>query len=244
MEKEVLSLLHHTSHRPFPLPQKKWTLYQEWKDVIFIHTKVEQELAASLIPPGLELDLVEGKAWLSFVIFHTPVSMLRTLPGMKVLPSFCELNLRTYVTRNGMPGIHFIHIKANKHLPVLTNKLFSLLPYQYAPIRCSNMNRRYFMNEGTGRNLVDVDFLPDKKIMNKSYLDKWLTERYVAWQASGKSLYSYYIHHDAWDLYSVKPRYQVVRYQQPQLLLNHADDLFIHFSPLQKALLWQRERAD
>ena len=219
-------------------------LYQVWKDVIFINTKIDRQLAASLIPPGLEPDLYDGEAWLSFVIFHTPVSMLRALPGMQILPSFCELNLRTYVTMNGIPGIHFIHIKANKHLPVFINKVFSLLPYQYAPIKCSQMNRRYFMNEETRKNLVDVDFLPDKKIVHKSPLDKWLTERYIAWQASGSSLYSYHIHHEAWDLYSVKPRYQVVRYQQPQLLLNHSDDLFIHFSPLQKALLWQREKVE
>lgn len=111
-----------------------------------------------------------------------------------------------------------------------------------APIQCSNTNRRYFMNDGSNKNLVDVDFIPDKKIMKKNQLDKWLTERYCAWQVSGNSLYKYQIHHPEWDLYSVTPRYQVIRYQQPFLLLNHSDDLFIHFSPVQKALLWQREK--
>ena len=102
-------ILKDTAHRYYPLPKKHWLLYQEWHQVLLLHWSVEAELLNKLIPEGLKLDLFNGRAYLSIVGFN--VENFRSF-FMKIpfIGHFKEINLRTYVTCNGIKGVYFFAV--------------------------------------------------------------------------------------------------------------------------------------
>src|SRR5947209_3331320 len=118
----IENVLLDNKHRPFPMPQYPWKYYQEWHDVIFANWKVDVTSLRALIPSALELDLFEVNAWASLVAFTIKHLRPRYIPSLKVLSHFHEVNLRTYVIRNGKPGIYFLSIEAQKLASALMAK--------------------------------------------------------------------------------------------------------------------------
>ena len=51
-----MSILDHTAHRPWPVPDGPWFLTQTWSDLLFAHWPVPAEALRPHIPPGLQLD--------------------------------------------------------------------------------------------------------------------------------------------------------------------------------------------
>lgn len=62
-------LQKETAHRPWPLPRTKWKYYQEWNDAIFLHWPVEKKELEKHVPKELEIDTINGQAWVSIVAF-------------------------------------------------------------------------------------------------------------------------------------------------------------------------------
>jgi uncharacterized protein len=234
-------LLQFTKHRPFPLSKKPWFIYQQWKDVLFLHSPVEPELVKPLLPDGLKLDVISGYAWVSVVLFTITDLRIRVLPVLPLLPAFNEMNLRTYVVRDNIPGIHFMQIKASDQKAVLLNRMMTKLPYQYADIR-KTPEFHYLMNAEIEHNLLDIDFNSGPFFHDVPNLDRWLTERYCSYQHDGKNLYRYHIHHPKWPLYYVQTNYNLLRYKLRDLYLTDQSVHLMHYSPLQSALIWPRER--
>src|SRR5205823_7360641 len=75
---------------------------QEWRDLLFIHWRIEAGALRPLVHPRLLVDEYDGSAWVT----ATPFTLRRPrLRGLPPLPDFLELNLRTYVTLPGKgPG--------------------------------------------------------------------------------------------------------------------------------------------
>jgi uncharacterized protein YqjF (DUF2071 family) len=173
-------LLQFTKHRPFPLPNNNWFIYQQWKDVLFLHSPVKPDAVRPLIPDCLTLDLISGYAWVSVVAFAITDMRLRMLPVLLILPEFNELNLRTYVQHGRTPGIYFLQINASSERVVLMNRLMTKLRYQYADIK-KETSYHYFMTAEKGNNVLDIDFSPGPFYNEVSTLDRWLTERYCSY---------------------------------------------------------------
>jgi uncharacterized protein YqjF (DUF2071 family) len=103
-----------------------------WRDVFFAHWPVDPETVAATLPPGLSVDTdEEGRAWLSVVGFVMDDIAPRFSP---VGLSFPELNLRTYVERDGAPGIYFYNLDADDRLGVPVARSLFQLPYYRAEI--------------------------------------------------------------------------------------------------------------
>lgn len=235
-------LLKATAHRPFPLPQRPWLCYQTWKRTLFIHCAVDPALIRQLLPPFLTPDYTQQQGWISFVCFANTDMRMRLLQALPVLPPFYEVNVRTYVTFQGIPGIYFLHIKADKKWPVLMNRLLTKLPYQLTPVTYTPPFR-YFMTESDKDNFLDINYIPGQPVMNKSPLDKWLTERYCCYQDDGQHLYRYHIHHPEWSLQQASIHHQVLRYHLSGTTLTHASTSLLHYAPVQHALIWHHERV-
>src|SRR5690606_40671772 len=62
--------------------------------LLFMHWRVPAESLRRLIPPGLDLDLFEGEAWIGVVPFRMSGVRPRFLPGLPGLSAFPELNVR------------------------------------------------------------------------------------------------------------------------------------------------------
>lgn len=235
-------LLQFTKHRPFPLSDTKWLLYQQWKDVLFLHSPVVPGLLKPLLPGGLTLDIISGYAWLSVVVFAVENSRARLMPFMPVLPPFNELNLRTYVRFNDIPGIYFLQIKASSKQAVFMNRVMTKLRYQYGDIR-NIPPFHYLASTDSGSNILDIDFHPGAFFSVVPGLDRWLTERYCCYQDDGPKLYRYDIHHAVWPLYDVLTNYHMLRYNFPEWYLTEQSVHLLHYSPLQSALIWPRKRV-
>src|SRR5215470_7033130 len=122
-------LLAHTDHRPIPLPKKPWMMIQRWHDLLFAHWEIPAEQLRPLVAPQLELDLFQGKAYVAVAPFHMSNVRPRFVPPLPGLSRFPELNLRTYVTYGGIPGVYFFSLDA-ANLPAVWNaRIGYALPY-------------------------------------------------------------------------------------------------------------------
>ena len=95
-------------HRPPGQP----VMHQEWGKLLFMHWRIPESLLRPHIPRSLEIDTYGDSAWIAI----TPFTMwdIRGLPPyMPPIPgldSMNELNVRTYVHYNGVPGVWFFSL--------------------------------------------------------------------------------------------------------------------------------------
>jgi uncharacterized protein YqjF (DUF2071 family) len=82
-------------------------LTAEWNNVLLLNYAVDASLLERFVPAGTELDLFEGRAYLSLVGFE--FNRLRVFDlAVPFHQSFEEVNLRFYVKRSSRRGVAFI----------------------------------------------------------------------------------------------------------------------------------------
>lgn len=117
-------------HRPYPLPKGPWAISMSWHDLLFMHWPVPVEALRPHVPPALTLDTFDGSAaWLAVVPFRMSGVRPHFLPAVPALSNFPELNLRTYVTHAGKPGIWFFSLDAHNKVAVRLARATFGLPY-------------------------------------------------------------------------------------------------------------------
>ncbi|WP_201741154.1 YqjF family protein [Salinigranum halophilum] len=104
-----------------------------WRHLLFANYPVPPETVAAHLPDALTVDTFDGDAWLSVVPFTNVDVRPKGLPA-SVGVDLPELNLRTYVTCGGEPGVYFFSLDAQGLLSVLGARLFHRLPYYYARV--------------------------------------------------------------------------------------------------------------
>lgn len=205
--KEILS---HTKHRPFPIPEGPWLMKQGWNDLLCAHWPVHTEDLLPLIPRGLELELWEGRPWISLIPFRLSPLRVRGVPPLPFVSDFLELNVRTYVTRNGKPGIFFFNLEASSKLAVAGARTAAHLPYHHAQMSIGYGNHESIHYESVRKHQLagDVAFQGTYKPLNDKVahanpgsLIHWLTERYCLYtvSSSGEILVGD-IHHLPWPI--------------------------------------------
>src|SRR6267143_1137061 len=133
-------VLKEVAHRLWPLPAGPWVMAQSWHDLLFAHWQVDVIVLRSLLPSQLQIDTFEGSAWLAVVPFRMTSVRLRGTPAMPGLSAFPELNVRTYVTCDGKPGVWFFSLDAGNSLAVAIARAWFHLPYFRARMSCSERN--------------------------------------------------------------------------------------------------------
>jgi uncharacterized protein YqjF (DUF2071 family) len=123
-------ILANTRHRPYTVPARPWKYYQEWNATIFLHYKVDADLLQTLLPKGLSLDLYEKEAWVTVALFSVNGLRPHWLPPLAGISNFHEVNIRTYVVRQGVPGIFFLLLDASKRSSATLGRIFGRLPYE------------------------------------------------------------------------------------------------------------------
>lgn len=104
-----------------------------WRHLLFANWPVDAELIDARLPDALSVQTHDGSGWLSIIPFVNVDVRPRGLPSQAGIP-LPELNLRTYVTCDGEPGIYFFNLDAQGLLSVLGARLLHRLPYYYARI--------------------------------------------------------------------------------------------------------------
>ena len=109
-----------------------------WYDLLFMHWPVPAPMLRPLIPAGLKLDTYEGEAWVGVVPFGMSRVRPRFAPPIPWVSKFLELNVRTYVTARGKPGVWFFSLDAANPLAVRVARRTFHLPYFDAKMSMCN----------------------------------------------------------------------------------------------------------
>ncbi|MEZ6079690.1 MAG: DUF2071 domain-containing protein [Pirellulaceae bacterium] len=107
-----------TTDRTWDLPKQPWIMGMTWSELLFAHWPVDPSVLAPLLPQGLSLDIREDKAWIGVVPFLMSDVAPRCCPSIPKLSRFLELNVRTYVTYAGKPGVWFFSLDAASRIAV------------------------------------------------------------------------------------------------------------------------------
>jgi len=105
-----------------------------WHDLCFLHWRVDPARLAPLLPAGLTLDTFDDAAWIGVVPFRMSDVSVRLTPRVRRLADFAELNVRTYVTAAGKPGVWFFSLDATQPVAVRVARSIFHLPYHDARI--------------------------------------------------------------------------------------------------------------
>ena len=192
----------------FPAPVKRPVMVQEWRDVAFLHWRVDPSVVDRLTPEGLEPDTFDGSAWVGLVAFHMIDIGLPHTPAVPYLGTFPETNVRTYVKdRSGRPGVWFHSLEASRLLPVWVARAGYDLPYMWARMSIARSegtiryasSRRWPGPNGAG-GVLSIE--PEREPHAPDALDDFLTSRWglYATGRSGKLSYAP-VEHPAWPLH-------------------------------------------
>jgi uncharacterized protein YqjF (DUF2071 family) len=194
------------SHRPWPLPSRPWLMGQTWHDLLFAHWAVDPAALSRVLHPSIPLDLWDGKAWIGVTPFGIRGAHPRGLPPPPGLASFPELNVRTYATVDGKPGIHFLSLDAGSAAAVLAARRFYRLPYFRATMRI-DLHGDAVTYDSRRLHGPRADFRATyaptgpARAATPGTLDWWLAERYCLYTVDERGrLLRGDIHHPPWPL--------------------------------------------
>ena len=182
-------------------------MHQTWGKLLFIHWPIDAALLRPLIPRQLEIDTFDGSAWIGVIPFTMWGIRGAFLPPIPGTSAFHELNVRTYVYLNGVPGVWFFSLDAASKLGVWGARKFYHLPYFLAHMSLDQIGGTISYsshrsdNDGPPAELQARwsigDPLPESTLGS---LDFFLTERYCLYSENNGEVYRGRIHHQPWPL--------------------------------------------
>jgi uncharacterized protein YqjF (DUF2071 family) len=239
------AVLGETGHRPWPLPREPWLMGQVWTDLLFAHWPVPAVSLAPVVPPELPLDTYEGKAWIGVTPFRVRGLRLRGTAPVPVLSSFAEINVRTYVTLEGRPGIFFLSLDASSRPAVFAARRSYRLPYFRAAIEMETGGKGVrFVSRRVSQDGPAAEFAAEygprggRLPVVAGSLERWLTERYCLYTLDERQrVYRADIHHPPWPLRRAWAELSANTMALPFELDLDGEPL-LHFSPRQDVALW------
>lgn len=167
--------------------------WMHWSNIFFVHWRVPSEQLEPRIPPGLNLDLFKGDAYVSLVALRVigpapwPVHLLPLS-----IPGYHQLNVRTYVSTDSGRGIFLLETLVDRLLPAFGARFLGM-PYRlehdlYLNVRENNVSLH----------APDIDIEGEAgDTASQTSLVSFLTERYrVYTRAPGGSIYGVHIEHE------------------------------------------------
>ncbi|HEU4963839.1 MAG TPA: DUF2071 domain-containing protein [Bacilli bacterium] len=184
----------------------KWQVYQEFQNVVFCHYPLDTEVLRPHVPQELPLDAFEGKAYVSLVGLLLRDCHLR---WNKLFPlNFQQLNVRTYVTIDGKPGVYFLSMDANSWLMTTVGRVFYDMAYYHAQASSKQdgeWTTYRYQRKGADPNppRFDVRFRPTGEPFEAQpgSLEQFLAERYWMYQVDKDgSIYAGELFHPHWKM--------------------------------------------
>jgi uncharacterized protein YqjF (DUF2071 family) len=200
--------LDERDHRPWPLPEGPWIMGQTWEHLLFAHWRVPFEQLRTVVHPEIPIDTFDGSAWIGVTPFTVNGMHVRGTPPPPGLSSFHEINVRTYATIEGKPGIYFLSLDAASRLAVETARRVYRVPYFDAEIGVENEDGRIrYTHERTQADGPPAGFAAEYRPTGPVYnaapgsFDHWATERYCLYTVDDEGrIQRGDIHHPPWPL--------------------------------------------
>jgi uncharacterized protein YqjF (DUF2071 family) len=227
-------------------------MFQRWHDLLFMHWPLPAEQVRSAMPEALRpnLETYDGQAWVGVIPFWMSHIHARGLPPMPGFSSFPELNVRTYVSVNGVPGVYFFSLDASNLTAVCAARIGYALNYVYAQMRADALPdsgidylcvRKHpplpAEFRGTYRPVGPVNFA------EKGSLADFVTNRYCLYAVRGKQILRGHIHHEPWPLQAAEAQVEVNTMAQSHGIHLAESVPVLHFAKQMDVLIWWPERA-
>lgn len=231
-------------HPPAP-PAGPWVMVQRWHDLLFAHWRSPIADLRPLIPPPLEIETFEGDAWIGVVPFYMSGVRMRATPPLPTANAFEELNVRTYVTLDGRPGVWFFSLDAASSLAVLGARLGIRLPYFRASMRMSRVDdavtyhsERWAIAGGPAAFHATYRPIGPASHPAPATLDHFLTERYCLYASDDRRIWRVDIFHPRWNLQpgaATIERNSMIAAAGVRAL---GHDPLLHFAAFQEVRVW------
>ena len=242
-------ILDEVTHRPWPLPDGPWLMTQSWHDLLFAHWPVDARALQDRLPAGLPLDTFDGQGWIGVVPFHMTNVAPRGVPALPFVSSFVELNVRTYVTLHGKPGVYFFSLDANSSLAVAAARTLFRLPYFVATMSVEQQGSGFVYTSARNTRMKGVaEFaatyrpIGSMQLPKPGTLEHFLTERYCLYtvDASHRAR-RLEIHHPPWRLQEADATIAVNTMAEAAGIRLPSTAPLLHFSRRQDMVAWGAE---
>lgn len=244
--------LKHVAHRPWPVPAAPWIMVQTWNDLLFAHWPIAAEALRPLVPTALPLDKFDGQCWVAVTPFHMSGVRPRCIPSIPGTSRFPELNVRTYVTLGGKPGVFFFSLDAASKLAVRAARATYKLPYFFADMRVVEKDGWIQYESHRQRSSVSEDaelhiqYRPKEPVRVRAAgtLEHWLTERYCLYTVSERTVFRAEIHHEPWPLQDAEAQVSTNTMASAAGIVLPQTAPLLHFAKKLEVLIWPLTTLD
>jgi uncharacterized protein YqjF (DUF2071 family) len=227
------------------MPGDRWTnpeppqhvaapmLFQDWADVVFVHWQCRAADLRPHVPDGLEIQTLEGSAWLSLISFRIPSMRPGGLPPVPGIASGVETHLRTYVrSTDGRGGIWLVSVEFDPAIGAALARGLFWLPYWWSPhtVDTGGPVRYAARRRGTGDVEVDVAVEPGEAVEGTER-DHFLTARWILFLRYGPLLMAAPVEHPRWPLRSATLKSFQETVTRRRGLPPPPEGPLVHFSP-------------
>ena len=183
-------------------------LKANWENIIMANYEIDPEILLPFLPKGVELDLYDGKAYVSLVGFMFKKTKLFNIP-IPYFGTFEEINLRFYVVRKEGNTVKRGVVFINETIPYpivawMANKLYkehyTVVPTKHE-ITLENKSKKvhfeWFLKNKW--NSIYVEASTTSKPMKSESLEKFIFEHYYGYtKVDQNNTEEYKLQHPAW----------------------------------------------
>ena len=183
-------------------------LKAKWENIIMANYEIDPAVLIPFLPKGVELDLYDGKAYISLVGFMFKDTKLFNVK-IPNFGTFEEINLRFYVSRKVGNEIRRGVVFINETVPYkvvawLANALYKE-HYTTIPTRHhwdfskEHKEIKYEWQVNKKWNNIEISASKEQKIMNKNSFESFIFEHYYGYTKYNKTTtQEYQIAHPSW----------------------------------------------
>jgi uncharacterized protein YqjF (DUF2071 family) len=230
-------------------PQGSPIMYQSWGKLLFMHWPVPVETLRPLLPPRLTLDTFAGTAWIAVTPFNVWNARPVFLPPVPWVSNFHEINVRTYVHLNGVPGVWFFSLDANSVVAVWGARTFFHLPYHTAHITLRQEGEAISYHARRKDRSVAAEFeatwtiggmLGQAEFGTREF---FLVERYCLYTAANGKLYRGRIFHPPWMLQEAEHSSYAATMLEVQGIPTPVVAPLLHYAEAVHVAIWPLEQV-
>jgi uncharacterized protein YqjF (DUF2071 family) len=232
-------------------------LRANWENIIMVNYEIDPNVLLPFLPKGVELDLYQGKAYISLVGFMFKNTTLFSVPIPK-FGTFEEINLRFYVIRKEENQIKRGVVFINETIPykivawianVLYKEHYTVVPTKHT-ITKEGKNQKVTFEWMVNKkwNSIHVENAISTQKTQQNSLEKFIYEHYYGYtKINENKTEEYRLHHPSWKIHDVID-YQIscdfeAMYGQSFSCLNHTKPAAVFIAEGSSvAIEWKRTK--
>jgi uncharacterized protein len=189
-------------------------LKANWKNIVMANYALEPNILKPYIPKGVELDLYNGKAYVSLVGFMFKNTKLFNVP-IPYLGTFEEINLRFYVLRKEGNKIKRGVVFINETIPYklvawMANKLYkehyTTIPTKHAITITENKKEIiYQWLKDNKWNSMQLETTTSNETMKDGSFEQFIFEHYYGYtKINENATEEYRLQHPSWKINTIR----------------------------------------